>query len=53
MQALAQYNYEGYRPDGRATNWEFVPGVHYRFNNNCWMSLGASKHGLFTCSWQF
>jgi hypothetical protein len=53
MQALADYNYEGYRPNGRATNWEFVPGVHYRFNNNCWMSLGASRRGLLTCSWQF
>jgi hypothetical protein len=53
MQALAHYNYEGYRPDGRATTWEFVPGVHYRFNSNCWMSLGASKHSLLTCVFQF
>ncbi len=53
MQALAQYNYEGYRPDGRATSWELVPGVHYRISSNCWMSLSASRSGLFTCSWQF
>jgi hypothetical protein len=53
MQALATYNYEGYRPNGRPTNWEFVPGVHYRFSSNCWMSLGASRNGLLTCSWQF
>ena len=57
VQALANYNYDSIRASngGHATNWEFIPGVHYRLNPNCWMSLGASMNGngLLTCLWQF
>jgi hypothetical protein len=54
MQALGSYQYDpDYRPNGRANNWEFVPGVHWRVSDKCWMSLGASRNTMFTCSWQF
>ncbi len=53
MQALGRYYYEGERPNGRAANWDLVPGVHFRLNDKCWMSLGASRNSLLTCSWQF
>ena len=39
--------------DGREMGWEFVPGVHWRLSDNFWMSLGAARRGMFTCSWQF
>jgi hypothetical protein len=53
MQALGRYQYEGERLSGRAANWEFVPGVHWRVHEKCWFSLGASRTSLLTCSWQF
>lgn len=51
MQAIGRI-YEGDQ-NGRDYNWAFVPGVHWRFSDKCWLSLGASRFGLLTCSWQF
>jgi hypothetical protein len=52
VQALGTYDYVGDR-QGKALNWEVVPGIHWRINDNFWMSLGASKLGMLTCSWQY
>jgi hypothetical protein len=53
MQALGRYYYDSDRIYNRAPDWSLVPGVHMRVNDKCWFSLGASRHSLFTCSWQF
>jgi hypothetical protein len=53
LQALGRYQYEADARTGRAANWDLVPGVHFRLSDKCWMSLGASRNGLFTCSWRF
>ena len=52
VQALGRYGVSN-PGDGREMGWEFVPGVHWRLSDNFWMSLGASRRGMFTCSWQF
>jgi hypothetical protein len=52
MQAIGRV-YEGDRADGRDYMWAVVPGVHWRVNDKCWLSIGASHFSLLTCSWQF
>jgi hypothetical protein len=52
VQALGRYGYVN-PYDGREMEWEFVPGVHWRLSDNFWMSVGASRRSIFTCSWQF
>jgi hypothetical protein len=49
VQALGRYRYEGTTP----AMWEILPGVHWRMNENCWMSLGVSHYNFLTWSWQF
>jgi hypothetical protein len=53
MQALGRYRYEGEGAPGRAAVWEFVPGVHWRVADSCWLSIGAFRSSLLTCSWRF
>jgi hypothetical protein len=52
VQALGRYGYPNYS-DGREMEMELVPGVHWRINENLWMSLAASRRGMLTCSWQY
>jgi hypothetical protein len=53
MQALGRYRYEGEGAPGRAAVWEFMPGVHWRVGDSCWLSIGAFRSSLLTCSWRF
>jgi hypothetical protein len=56
VQALARYRYDS---GGLPTNnsplmiWDFVPGVHFRWSDNCWMSVGVSRYQFLTCAWQY
>jgi hypothetical protein len=52
VQGMAGYRSDFDRP-GRSAAWEVVPGIHWHVSSNCWMSLGGSRYGLFTCSWQY
>jgi len=52
VQALGNYDYANGRL-GRAMNWELVPGLHWRFSDTLWMSLGASRSSMLTCWWHF
>jgi hypothetical protein len=52
IQAMGRYRCDN-RPDGRASVWEVIPGLHWRLNENCWFSVGASRLSLFTWAWQF
>ena len=51
FQALGRYH-EGNNSD-RSTTWQMIPGIHWRLTDSFWMSLGAARRGLLTCSWQF
>src|SRR6266545_483836 len=54
VRAVGRYYYEGdTRVNGRALDWDIVPGIHWRLSDKCWMSLGASQHSMFTWAWQF
>jgi hypothetical protein len=54
VRAVGRYYYDGdTRSNGRTMDWDLVPGIHWRVNDKCWMSLGASHNGMFTWAWQF
>jgi hypothetical protein len=54
VQALGQYRTDNFRPDGnRPGSWEVIPGVQYRVNSACWMSLGISRYNFLSCTWQY
>jgi hypothetical protein len=53
LQALGRYRSDALRQDGRPVLWEFVPGVQWRLNPNCWMSVGASRYNFLNCAWQY
>jgi hypothetical protein len=53
VQALGWYN-SPYDPrPGQQMTWEIVPGIHWRLADNCWLSVGHSRQGMITCSWQY
>jgi hypothetical protein len=52
LQALGRYRIDT-RQEGRPMLWEFVPGVQWRLNTNCWMSVGASRYNFLNCAWQY
>jgi hypothetical protein len=53
VQALGQYRSDSTRPDVRSTTWDVIPGIHYRLNNACWMSMGFSRYQFLSCVWQY
>jgi hypothetical protein len=48
VQGLGHFNYDAAHPA-----MTLMPGIQWRMADNCWLSLGGSRHGLITCSWQF
>ena len=53
VQGLAQCQTGGFHEVGRASNWEIIPGVQWRVNTGCWLSVGVSHYNFVSCSWQF
>src|SRR5262249_37217194 len=54
VEALGRFRYDGdVVGPGRANVWEVVPGVHWRVADSCWLSVGASRLSMITCSWKF
>jgi len=53
FEALGRYRTDPTQPGGHTALWEFVPGVQMRLNNNCWLSLGASRYNFLTGSWRY
>ena len=53
LQALGQYRPDSNRTDVRSTTWDLIPGVQYRMNNACWMSMGLSRYQFLSCVWQY
>jgi hypothetical protein len=53
MQALGRYRYDGENTTGRPATFEFVPGIHWRVADSLWLSLGAARSSMLTCSWRF
>jgi len=53
VQALGQYRTDSSRTDVRSTTWDVIPGVQFRLNNACWMSMGLSRYQFMSCVWQY
>lgn len=63
VQALGRHRPEFLSDSHKSALWEVLPGIHYRLNENWWMSggvivpVGTSRSDLglwqVTCSWQF
>jgi hypothetical protein len=53
VQALGRYRYDGVTTDNHAAFWEVMPGLHWRWNTNSWLSVGVSHYNFLTCAWQF
>ena len=51
VQTMGNFRYQVDHDPRPAMN--VLPGIQWRLSDSCWMSLGGSRHGLFTCSWQF
>jgi hypothetical protein len=53
VQALGSYTYAGEQRQGRVMNWDVMPGIHMRLNDNFWLSIGGTRSTLLTWMWQF
>jgi hypothetical protein len=53
MEALGRYRVLGDSTVTRPLNWDLIPGIHWRMGESWWLSVGAARRGLITCSWQF
>jgi hypothetical protein len=52
FQAVAYHRNE-IDDNGPTTRWDLIPGLHWRVNPDCWMTVGASRQPMVTWSWQF
>jgi len=52
VQALGHFNSEAANPNAHP-DMTLLPGIQWRMTENCWLSLGGSRHGLLSCAWQF
>jgi hypothetical protein len=52
VQAIGGLNPEAAHP-GAHPDVFLLPGIQWRMADNCWLSLGGSRHGLISCAWQF
>jgi hypothetical protein len=53
VEALGRYQKDAVSCPTQAPLLEFVPGIHWRVGDNWWISVGAARRTLVTCSWQF
>ncbi len=53
LQALGRLNDEADLTRGKRPAWEVVPGIYWRMNERCWLSMGGSRLSLITCSWKY
>jgi hypothetical protein len=53
VEALGRYQKEPAVGQTQPPTLELIPGIHWRMSENWWISVGAARRGLVTCSWQF
>ncbi len=53
VEALGTMRYDVEGAEGPRPALQFLPGIQYRVNDNCWLSLGGTRNGLISCSWKF
>jgi hypothetical protein len=53
IEALGRFRYDGENSSGRPMAWEVFPGIHWQLGERWWMSFGAARTNVLTCSWQF
>jgi hypothetical protein len=53
LETLGRYRNAPQPGPAKTMNWDIIPGIHWRMGERWWMSVGAAKTGLVTCSWKF
>jgi hypothetical protein len=53
VEALGRYRFDGENAPGRPMLWEIIPGIHWRMGEKWWLSVGAAKTSVISCSWRF
>ncbi len=53
VEALGRYQKDAVPCPSQAPLMEVIPGIHWRVGDNWWVSFGAARRSLLTCSWQF
>ncbi len=51
VQAMGRFYYEQNASTRPAMT--ILPGIHWRVSDNCWMSVGGTRHGIISWAWQF
>jgi hypothetical protein len=50
VQAMGRFYYDETSTRPAMT---ILPGIHWRVSDNCWLSVGGTRHGLISWAWQF
>jgi len=50
VQAMGRFYYDDNTTRPAMT---ILPGLHWRVNDNCWLSVGGTRHGIISWAWQF
>jgi hypothetical protein len=53
VEALGRYRFDGENAPGKPMFLEVFPGIHWRMGDTWWLSVGAARKSIVTCSWQF
>jgi hypothetical protein len=53
VEALGKYRFDGESASTRAMSWELIPGLHWQMGEKWWLSFGAARTSVLTCSWHF
>jgi hypothetical protein len=51
IQAMGRFYYDENTSTRPAMT--LLPGIHWRVSDNCWLSVGGTRHGLISWAWQF
>jgi hypothetical protein len=50
VEAMGRFYYDD---NGTRPAMTILPGIHWRVSDNCWLSVGGTRHGLISWAWQF
>jgi hypothetical protein len=50
VQAMGRFYYDDNTTRPAMT---ILPGFHWRVSDNCWLSVGGTRHGIISWAWQF
>jgi hypothetical protein len=54
VEALGRYRSDpADQGQNKPATWEIIPGIHWRMGERWWVSVGAARTSVLTCSWRF